>query len=414
MSNKLATSTFSRETRVTQLPIYAFFFGNGISYIGDVLTLLAIPWFVLQTTGSVIQTGITAFFSTLPTVCSSFFGSALVDRLGYKRMSIVSDLASGIAVMLIPLLYHTSGLAFWQLLMLVFCAGLLNAPGITARSALVPELAERAKMRLERANALSDGVSRVSRLIGAPLAGILIVVIGTKNLLWLDAASFFISALLIGCAVPATISRPYKDQQKGGYFAMLWAGIRFLQQDTLIASIVIVIMITNLLDAAYFSVIGPAYMKSVFHSPVPFGILVAVLGGAAFAGTLIFSAIGHRLPRRLTFSLCYTIGGALRFWVLLFPILPILIAWHIIAGLAIGAINPLISTVEQEKIPVEMRARVLGTISAGALAGMPLGTFASGYVVAWLGLRPTLLVIGAIYLLTTLSLLVNPRLKGIE
>lgn len=414
MSGKIVTSTRAQETKMKRLPIYAFFLGSAISYVGDVLTLLAIPWFVLQTTGSVIQTGITAFFSTLPAVCSSLFGSTLVDQIGYKRMSVVSDLASGIAVMLIPLLYHTGGLAFWQLLTLVFFGGLLNAPGITARSALVPELAERAKMRLERTNALSDGVSRVSRLIGAPLAGILIVLIGTSNLLWLDAGSFFTSALLIGCVVPASVSRTHEEQQKSSYFAALWAGICFIMHDSLIASIVIVIMITNLFDAAYFSVIGPAYMKSVFHSPVPFGIIVAVLGGAAFAGTLIFSAIGHLLPRRLTFGLCYTIGGALRFWVLLFPILPLLIAWYIIAGLAVGAINPLISTIEQEKIPVEMRARVFGTISAGALAGIPLGTFASGYVVTWLGLRTTLIVIGVIYLLTTLSLLVNPALKGME
>jgi MFS family permease len=87
----------------TRLPLSAFFLGSVISYVGDTLTLLAIPWFVLQTTGSVTQTGITAFFSVVPMVLSAFFGSALVDRWGYKRTSVIGDLASGLTVVLIPL-----------------------------------------------------------------------------------------------------------------------------------------------------------------------------------------------------------------------------------------------------------------------------------------------------------------------
>lgn len=395
-----------------QLPIIAFFTGSAISYVGDVLTLLAIPWFVLQTTGSVTQTGITAFFSTLPAVCSSFFGGTLVDWLGYKRTSVISDFASGLSVMLVPLLYHTLGLAFWQLLLLVFLGGLLKAPGVTARAALVPDLAQLAHMRLERANALSDGFSRVSRLLGAPLAGILITLIGTSNLLWLDALSFAISALLIGWAVPPHISGVPVNKAQKGYLATIGEGIRFIWQDKLVAAIILTITVTNLLDGAYFSVVGPAYMKAIFHSPLPFGLLVAALGGAAFVGTLIYGTIGHHWPRRWTLGLCFTIGGALRFWMLLFfPILPVLIIWYMIAGLAIAPINPLLDTITQERVPIEMRARVFGALSAMGLAGVPLGTLASGYLVAWTSLSTTVFLIGLLYLLATLSLLVNPALK---
>ena len=96
---------------------------------------------------------------------------------------------------------------------------------------------------------------------------------------------------------------------------------------------------------------------------------------------------------------------------LLIPVLPLLIVWNIISGLCIAPINPLLDTVLQERIPAALRARVFGTISAGALIGIPLGTFVGGYVASWLGLRVTLLVMGGLYLLTTLSLLVNPALK---
>lgn len=400
-----------------RLPAYTFYAGSAISYTGDMLTLLAIPWFVLVTTGSVVQTGITAFFSTLPAVFSAFLGNIIIDRLGYKRTSVFGDIASGLTVMLIPLLYSTVGLAFWQLLTLVFLGGLLKPPGITARSSMVPDLAKMAHMRLERANALADGVNRISGLLGAPLAGVLIVVIGTSNLLWLDALSFALSALLIGLAVPATL--PVITKKETGatdkpFLTTLFEGTNFIRHDPLILSIVVTVLITNLLDGAFFAVLEPAYIKQVFHSAIVFGVIIAAMGGASFVGTIIFAAIGHRLPRRQAFSIGFTIGGSSRFFVLLLPILPIIIAWNAIAGLCIAPTNPLIDTVLQERVPAAMRAKVYGAVSAGVLAGIPLGTLAGGYLAAWLGLSTTILIMGIVYLLTSGLLLVNPSLKRME
>jgi MFS family permease len=397
-----------------RLPIVAFFVGCAISNVGDMCTLLAIPWFVLQTTGSVTRTGITAFFATLPAVFSAFFGSVLVDRLGYKRTSVIGDLASGITIMLVPFLYSTGGLAFWQLLLLVFLGGLLKPPANTARHALLPDLAELASMRLEQANSFYDGIGRIAGLIGAPLAGVLIAVIGTSSLLWLDAASFAISALLIGVAVPFQSGRQV-TKDENSYFGALREGVRFIRHDALVLSFVVVILITNLIDAAFFSVVEPVYIKHIFNSVLPLALITATMGGSAFAGTLLFSVVGHRLPRRLTCIIGYTVGGALRFWIFLYlPILPVLIGWHVIAGLGIAVVNPILGTVMQERLPAEMRARVFGTVGAGTLAGIPLGTFLSGYVVAWIGLQMTLLIMGIVYLATTLSLLINPALKAMD
>src|SRR5712691_8763562 len=164
--NNVARQPIEETTQTRRIPLYALFAANTISFVGDALMFIAIPWFVLQTTSSVTKTGIAAFFETVPTFISAFLGSALVDRLGYKRMSVVSDTTSCISVALIPLLYHATGLAFWQLLVLVFLAGFFQAPGSTARSSLVPDLAPLARMPLVRANAASDGIRRVSTFIG--------------------------------------------------------------------------------------------------------------------------------------------------------------------------------------------------------------------------------------------------------
>jgi MFS family permease len=142
------------------MPIIVLCIANTISLIGNVFAVIAIPWFVLQTTGSAMQTGITGFFTFLPVVVASFFGGIVVDRLGFKRASVIADITSGIAIAIIPLLYYTIGLAFWQLLALVFIGNLLDAPGNTARSALIPDLAKLAGMRLEQAASARQAIER--------------------------------------------------------------------------------------------------------------------------------------------------------------------------------------------------------------------------------------------------------------
>ena len=71
-------------------PLFGLLAANAISITGNRLTQLAIPWFVLQSTGSVAKTGLVGFFSLLPFVISSALGGVIVDRLGYRRASIVS------------------------------------------------------------------------------------------------------------------------------------------------------------------------------------------------------------------------------------------------------------------------------------------------------------------------------------
>lgn len=417
-----------------QLPLYALYAANLVSYVGDMMMFLAVPWFVLQTTGSVVRTGITAFFTTGSIVVAALLGSALVDRLGFKRTSVVSDLASCLAVALIPLLYATVGLPFWALLALVFCGGLLTTPGATAREALVPDLAALASVRMERVTALSDGISRLSRFIGAPVAGVLIAVIGTSNLLWIDAATFAASALLIGLLVPRPLpvaehelagSRLAEAKEKENsaaepvrrrLFANARDGISFIVHDPVLVGTLLVVLVTNMLDAGYGAVLAPAWVKQIYGSSLVLGTLIAAFGGAAFLGAITFGAIGHRLPRRLTLGWGYTIGGALRlfFVVLLARSLPALAVTQAICGFCIGPINPLFSTILFERVPAEKRARVFGAGTAGSMLATPLGALVAGGLAAAVGIWPCILLFGVVYTLATVSLLVNPALRQID
>ena len=84
MPNRAAGNQLHNQPN-SQAALYSLYAANAISMTGNQLALLAIPWFVLATTGSAAQTGITAFFTLLPTVISTFFGGTLVDRMGFKQ-----------------------------------------------------------------------------------------------------------------------------------------------------------------------------------------------------------------------------------------------------------------------------------------------------------------------------------------
>ena len=396
-----------------RIPIIALFTANAISNVGNVLAAIAIPWFVLQTTGSAAQTGITGFFTILPVVVAGFFGGTLVDRLGYRRTSIVADLASGVTVALIPLLHFTIGLEFWQLMVLVFLSGLLDTPGMTARQALLPDLAAQAGMPLERATSLAQVVQRGSRLVGAPLAGVLIAAVGTTNVLWLDALSFLISAILVAAAIK--IEAAAKGTIAGAhYFDEVQDGLRFMRQHRLVLSMIIIVMITNFLDAAFSGVLLPVYMNRVFGSAVNLGLFVGVMSGGSVVGGLLYGAIGHRLPRFITFVASFVLTSLYAWAFAFFLPFPAMLAAAALAGFGAGPLNPIIGAVLLERVPSNMRGRVLGTIQAGAWMTMPLGVLIAGVLTEWLGLQPLLLALAATYLLATLSMLLIPSLRELD
>lgn len=394
-----------------RLPIYTFFAANTISMIGNNLTMIAVPWFVLETTGSAAKTGLVGFFTALPAVLAAFFGGTIVDRLGHKRMSILADIASGLTVATIPLLYITLGLQFWQLLVLVFLGALLDAPGYTARVALLPDLAEIAGMPLERANAWQQTLERFATLVGPTLAGVLIVWLSSSKVLWVDAASFAVSALLFALVIPA---KHVKASAAVSYFGQLKEGLHFVRQSRLILTIILTVAATNFLDSPLFAVIMPVYAKQIYGEATSLGLLLSTFGAGAVLSGLVFGAIGHRLPRRVTYIALFILVG-LPFWIMaLTPPFLVALAAMFCSGVAAGPINPILMTVFQERVPAELRGRVSGILIAIALVAAPLGMLLAGFLVERLGLAQSLFLIAGCYLLVTLSQIFTPALREMD
>lgn len=394
-----------------RLPLLALLAAEALSISGNMMTLVAVPWFVLETTGSAAQTGITAFVTTVPAVLAAFFGGVVVDRLGFRRASVIADIASGVTVALVPLLHHTVGLAFWQLLLLVFLGALLDAPGQTARRALRPDLAAAAGMPLERANAAAQAIDRGAKMLGAPLAGVLIALVGASDVLWVDAATFMVSAVLVRALVPAARPTRESSPEPERYLDQLREGLGYLRQDRLIRAVVVAALVANFLDAPKVAVLLPIYANQVLGSPVSLGLIVGAFGAASVLGAVVYGAVGHRWPRRGVL-----IGGLLTFcvpfWALAAqPPLPVMVATMALGGLASGPVNPVLATVQQERVPAALRGRVFGITVAGSYAAVPLGMLAAGASVEWIGFVSTVAAMATGYLLLGVSLCFVPALR---
>jgi MFS family permease len=396
----------------TRRPLGGLLAANVVSIAGNMLTLLAIPWFVLQTTHSPARTGVTAAFETLPIVLSAAFSGTVADRVGLRLTSVASDLVSAVVVLAVPVLHATVGLPFWALLALVFARGLVTTPGETARSTLLPDLVEPAGTTLERAMSAYDAASRGARMLGAPVAGVLIALIGAPNLLIVDAATFLASAALVSLCVP----RPAATRREHApYVSDLRDGLRYLVREPLVRSVTLLCMTTNMLDAGFGTVLLPVHAERVLHSPQAFGLIVGVFGGAGLAGAVAFGAWGARLPRRPTFVAAYVLCGLPRFAALaLHAPLPVILAVGGFGGFCAGALNPIMDTALLEQIPTDLRARVWGVLYAGCSAAMPLGALFAGLAVERYGARAALWAFGLAYLAVTTWPGWSPNFAGLE
>ncbi len=375
-------------------PLLALLGANTVSEIGSTLTLIALPWFVLQTTGSAARTGLTGFSVAIPGFLVGIFGGTLIDRLGYRRSSVLADIISGIGVGLVPTLYYTVGLPFGLLMAFVFIGSMLAIPGTTARRSMLPELATLAGTRLERVNAAFESIQHLGLLLGPPMAGVLIAWKGATTALWVDAATFIFSAVVVGSLVPALRATPdVGTTRRPRYRQQLSEGLRFLMHDSLLRDMAIIVAIFNGFTAPLLAVALPVMAKRQYGSATALGLMATGFAVGALSGVSIYGAIGHRLSRRMIWYVGYLLMP-LSYWAVAFePRLPILLAVLALMGFVTAPLNPLMVTIRHEHIPTAMRGRVFATFSAITQLVSPLGIVLGGFAIAGLGLHPTAIVL---------------------
>ncbi|MEN3536737.1 MFS transporter [Microbispora sp. ZYX-F-249] len=386
-------------------PLGGLLAAMAVALTGTRVSAIALPWFVLVTTGSATQTGLVAFCEMTPYVVVKALTGPLVDRAGPRVISWSTDAASAAAAGAVPLLHATGLLSFPVLLALVAVIGAVRGPGDLAKEIMVPEAAERAGVPLERATGLSGVTERLASTLGPAAGGFMVALLGPLTGLVLNAVCFALGSLIIALALPRGMGRPAEAERASpasGYWRRFGEGFAFLRGEPLLLTVIVMVGITNLLDAAFNTVLLPVWAQRSGNGPTAIGLSNGVWSAAAVAGSLVAAAVAHRMPRRVVFFAGFLLAGAPRFLVLAADA-PMWVVLAVFAGSGAGGgfLNPILGAIAFERVPPGLRGRVNALGDSMAWAGIPLGGLIAGAVVVTSGLVPALLIAGAAYFLTT-------------
>jgi MFS family permease len=360
-----------------------------ISIAGTRMTYLALPWFVLVTTGSASKMTLVLAVEMLPMALFGVPSGTLVQRLGGRTVMLVSDLVRAPLLLAIPVLHAADLLSFPLLLGLVFALGCFMAPYFASQRVIVPELVGEDETRMSQANSMIEGGTAFAALGAPALAGLLIPFIGAPNVLYIDAATFLIAFVLIFLFVPRR-----EPVAQGAASEGVLAGLRFLVRDRLLGPLAFTVIAFGFLSAGISAAL-PFYAFDEFGSARIAGLFYTSLGAGALVGSL-FAVLVVRRMKPLRLAGAAILAFALPLWVLPFqPPVLLVFAALFTATLFTPLVNGPVIGVLTKRTPPELRAKVMTAVITVSTLAAPGGFLAAGQILEHWGVAPVFTIVAA-------------------
>ncbi len=381
--------------------------GRSISLFGDSMTLIALPWFVLQVTGSGIATAGILLALQLPAILTSITIGSLIDRFQPRTIIAIDNGIRTVIIGLISILYWFGLLEVWLLFLLTCLAGMLVPATEVGSRSILPGLVE--DKDLEAANMLWSFSLNLSLIIGPAIAGFLVASFGGPSVLLIDAGTFAIMAL--AAATLPTLRREANPLQVP--FAER-LGLRQLWQMK-------VVRYTTLLSLIFFFSYGPleaamaVYSEAVLHTDARgYGLLWSALAIGALIGTLSSTALSRRFHLGVALPLIALLWGA--------SLLPLAFTGNLwmacgflfLGGMMWGPYTPIETTLLQRHVPRAQLGRVFGARSTLLTGGSPLGLAIGGILLAFVPSTTVIAFSALACVLVGLSGLASPAFRRLS
>lgn len=374
------------------------FLANIISRFGDSVDAIAYSWMVYQLTGSPAWLSVIMGVNMVPTVLFQPLGGALTEYFHKKRVIVICDIARGGVVFITSLFMLLGFLRPWHLLVLTFLNSSIEALRIPNGLAILPQILK--KENYKAAVSLDQGARRTAELIGMGCAGIMIGCIGIGGALFVDAATFLASGILLTFLKLEKEKRDKQKLQLTSYAGVLKEGFTYFKKSHLVMMVCVICVVQNLctlpienLQAAY---IGEYLKLDVFAMSV--GGTAITLG--MILGAFILPFISQKMSEERVLIRGGILIGLLYFFYILIGMNPSAEGRYIsyfVVAFAFGIINSVIGVTVQvffvSRVPEEFVGRVSGIFNALACSSLPVGSF----MLAGLS---TVLPVRELYLLT--------------
>ncbi len=378
---------------------WLFFGGETISNLGSAFTLFALPLLIYRLTGSALNLALSTVAEMLPYLLFGLVIGAWVDRVNRKRLMLVVDLLQALILASIPTLYVVGSLSLWWLYGVGFVSATLKIGFESAQFAAIPHLV--GKDELDTANGRIQASFSLAQMLGPVLAGSLLVVLPLPALLWLDAASFLLSAgTLLLIRVPFQVAgsaAPRRVRQD------VVEGLCYVWQHPVLRAISLMTPLMNFLSITTTAQLVLLAVVAYHADSTQVGMLYA----AGSLGIVLFSLLAGPLRQRWPFSKV-AIGSLLLMGGLLCMLgfLPwywgAVVVWSLSQG-AEMLFNIAARSLRQAIVPDQLLGRVISVAMVLGYSSIPLGALAGGLVLQQIGVTHVARVYAAIGLLICLG-----------
>jgi len=383
--------------------------GSAISLLGDQFYLVALPWVILQLTGSAVAMGTIMMLASVPRAVLMLLGGVLSDRFSPRRILISTSCARTAFVGAISVLVWAHVLALWHLYLLAFAFGTADAFATPAASTYLPFLVK--KDQLVAANSLFQSTAQLTTITAPAPAGLIIKAFGAAWAFMADAISFLaIIGALWKLPDPPAPAVPVTGKPR--VWRSIMEGFRCVYQDVPLRSLTLLVAVMNFCISGPMNV-GLAYLaKQKFNSPTAFGLAVSALAAGGLLGSLLAGVWKPRRRGVLMLSVCVVLALCLGSIGLL-HVLWALVSVLLLMGMAAALSNIHIISWIQQRVEPAVMGRVMSVLMFFSLGLVPLSLAIAGLALQW-SMVGTFVVAGTALLLVTIAGALQPSVRGIE
>jgi len=386
------------------------FFGT----TGNSAVHVAIPWLVLETTGSSAQAGIVLGLSGLSVIFTAPLIGGLIAILGARPVSVWADIISGTSVLLFPIIGTLFGLNIASLLVIAIFGAMFDPAGGTARKSLIQPVVEKEGLSLTKFNGTYEAVATIGTVIGPTAAALAISIIGVNATFYVIAV-VFVFASATASLIPVITVRG----EKGTVFSIsnvvgeTRLGVSTLWHDKPLLSLV---GLYTMLTAIYMpveSIVLSRYFQDL-DEPQTLGFVLSAMSVGIVIGALQFHRAVRMLSPRNLVVISMSLIGAVVCGMAFLPGAIAFIGLGLALGLAFGPVSPLTNYLVQRRVPQHLHGPVFGTQFSLTHLALPAGTLALGLIVQSVSIEPLLFVIGSLFIAVTLIVGFFGPLRGLS
>jgi MFS family permease len=352
-----------------------FIFGQSVSLVGTWMQRLAMSWLVLRLTGSGAGLGLIEMSNQAPILITGFFAGAIVDRFNVKRVLLVTQTLCMLQALALAVLDFSGVIRYSQVLLLSFFLGLVTSVDLPARQAGAAKMLDRPE-QLSSALSINSAIFNVARLIGPPVAGFMLMIIGEAGCFLLNACSFMavifsLTKLRIKDAPELSLSK------KSSGLRSFKEGVRYVKGFGLLRRKLIFSAFFFFICLPYATLL-PFFARNIFKSPSVLGFFLASVGLGAIVGVIVQASFVpvERLHRQVVISTA-SYGAGLALFALSRSV-PLSCAALAFAGFGLSAGSVGFNTFVQSIIDDDKRGRVMSIYTVGNIGFGPMGSLVAG------------------------------------